>query len=191
MKTYGDDGILHSIYGTRSAYSTPYNQGPIQIYELPRNPDETPAARLLEQDAGTLSRMVSQRVGGADDSVVQQLFGGQAGRLKFSLEHAVNLLNERRHLHKRLIGDINHRHMQIQERLFGARLHGRLDGYKNALRLEQTLLQLDEQRRREELQFWKDTVDIREGLFESAGDYHALRMRMSLFEGLDGGIPDV
>ena len=47
--------------------------------------------------------------------------------------------------------------------------------------LQSQLLQLEQQRREEELAFWKDTVELRKELFESATDYRNTRHRYSIF----------
>jgi len=52
--------------------------------------------------------------------------------------------------------------------------------------LERLLLDLESDRRKAELDFWKDTRDIREGLFDKAQGYQATRHRLDLLEGLGG-----
>jgi len=141
----------------------------------------------MKGDAETLAKMLTPVYLPADASISDQLFGPQAHQHKCSLEHLANLLSERSKLHKRHADLISHRDMEIQKSLFGARLHGRLDGYRLATRLEQGLAQLDGQRLREETQFWKDTAELRDRLFEAAGEYQALRHRSSLLEGVEAG----
>jgi len=139
----------------------------------------------MQHDAVTLAELLTPSQISEGESTAELVFGPPAHRLRLQLEHVANLIAERSRLHKRQRDDIDHRHLQIQERLFGARLHGKLDGYRTAIKLEQVLLQLDELRRREELQFWKDTVELRDRVFEQASDYHALQQRRALLGNLD------
>jgi hypothetical protein len=93
-----------------------------------------------------------------------------------------NLFFERCKLNKQHIQDIDHRHMQIQEKKFGAELN--LDA-KRLSNLEGQLLQLEQSRRDEELAFWKDTVELREKLFENSVDYRAAKHRESIFSDVE------
>lgn len=187
IERYGGYEAITALYASPSPYRPEScNMAPLGYGQLwPEQQAES--AISLAKDAQTLAQMLQPIYVSPDSPIADQLFGGQGRQLKLSLEHLVNLINERRHLHKRHIADINHTHMHMQERLFGAQLHGRLDGYRNALRMEQVLTQLDEQKRREELQCWKDTMEIREQMVEAAKEYGALRHRMSLLQGLEPG----
>ena len=77
--------------------------------------------------------------------------------------------------------------MDVHAQLEGAKRDWRLDNHRLASQLQSTLIQLDEQRHRGELQFWKDTTDLREKLFETAEEYQAGRHRASLLESMDTG----
>ena len=114
------------------------------------------------------------------DPVTEQVFGAQLRRTQYSLEQSTELLNERAALYRQHLRDIDHRRMQIQEELFGARLHAREDGHRRALRLQQTLLQLEGDRRQEALAFWKDATDLRKSSLEHSGEYDALRHRVRM-----------
>lgn len=141
----------------------------------------------MRNDAETLARLLAPIHIPDDDNMAYRVFGSQTKQQKLSLEHSLNLLRERSALHERHIDDIERRHQKMQERLFGARLHGRADAYRRADRFEQTITQLDEQRRKEELAFWKDTAEIRDKLFEAGKEYQALLHRTSLLSGLEPG----
>ena len=174
-------------YGLASDYADPSSPSPQSRYSL----QWPPAIRSeeMEQDALTLARFLAPVAHTDNTPVSEQVFGSQKRQLRLSLEHALNLMNERGQLHQRHMSDINHRHMQIQEKLFGARLHGRLDNYKRATMLERVLVQMDEQRRKEEIGCWKDTVELRQMLFESAKEYQAVRHRANLLGDTDV-VPD-
>lgn len=190
MNRYGVYGATGSVYAIPSPYrNEELLPAPLSYGQSWAN-EATQDTLSFGRDADTLAQMLTPVDIPQDSPIADQLFGGQSRQLRFSLEHFVNLLNERGKLHKRHIADINHRHMHVQGRLFGARLHGRLDGYKNATRFEQMIAQLDEQKRREELQFWKDSMEVRELMFEAAKEYHALSHRAALFRGLEPvGVP--
>ena len=69
----------------------------------------------------------------------------------------------------------------MQEKLFGAKINSAADKGKRLSSLEGLLLQLESQRRDEELAFWKDTVELREKLFEGAVTYKDANHRYSVF----------
>lgn len=185
MDRYGGFGAISNLYASPSPYpDVPLPDSFHRYGQLLIDRADNSAVSLV-RDADTLAALLTPVSLQADTSIAARLFGGQGRQIRFSLEHSANLIYERGQLHKRHIADINHRHMHMQERLFGAQLHGRLDGYKNAARFEQVLAQLEEQKRREELQFWKDTMEIRDKMFEQSGEYHALRHRMDLFKDLE------
>ena len=115
------------------------------------------------------------------DSLAGQVFGSLQRQEYDNLRHRANVMQERIKLHHRHLDDIDHRHLQIQEMLFGVKLHKTPDTLKRQSTLEGQLLQLESQRREEELGFWKDTVELREKLFEGASDYTANRQRYDMF----------
>ena len=82
--------------------------------------------------------------------------------------------------------DIDHRHLQIQEQLFGVKINNSPDKARRQSNLESQLLQLEQQRRDEELAFWKDTVELRQGVFESAAAFKDAKHRYSVFSGVEG-----
>jgi len=102
-----------------------------------------------------------------------------------NLRHAGNLFHERCRLHKQHIRDIDHRHSQILERLFLAKINSAPDSVRRLSNLENQLLQLESQRRDAELAFWKDTVELRDKLFEGAGAYKAAEHNYSVFAGVE------
>lgn len=167
-------GFLYSDHLERSA-TAPY------VVFQPR--DETPD--MFRRDFETLAKMLRPVYLPSDAPLAQQVFGGQMQRQRLSVEHILNLINERTVLHRRILDDIAHSHMDVQGQLYGARLHAKTDDHARELRVERLLFQLDEQRRREEVDFWKDTSELREKLFETAGEYQALRHRTSVLDTLE------
>ena len=96
-----------------------------------------------------------------------------------------NLFYERCKLNKQHIQDIDHRHLEIQEKKFGVEINLTPDNSKRLSNLEGQLLQLEQARREEELAFWKDTVELREKLFENSVDYRAAKHRGSIFSDVE------
>ncbi len=110
-------------------------------------------------------------------TLADQVFGSQARRERLSLQQLTHLLYDRGLLHKKHLCDIDHRHMDCQERLFIAReLSPNADSRQQAS-LERLLVQLEKDKRDEELGFWKDTLTLRQELLEKAGEYRATRDR--------------
>jgi hypothetical protein len=118
-------------------------------------------------------------------SLSDQIFGQEMKQQQFNLKHFSNLFYERCRLHHQHIGDIQHRHMQIQEDLYAAIINKFPDRQKRQSNLESQLLQLENSKRDEELAFWKDTADLREKLFETAGLYRNAKNRYSIFSDLE------
>jgi len=148
-------------------------------------PDSSYFAKL-RPDAELLQRVLHQDMEKARASVAEEVFGSQKELEYTSMKHLVNLLQERSTLHQQHLYDIDHRHLQIQEELFGVRINNSPDRAKRLTPLEGQLLQLEQQRREEELAFWKDTVDLREKLFEGASAYKAAKHRYSVFSQVEG-----
>jgi hypothetical protein len=142
----------------------------------------------MKADANTLAKVLQPVHLSQYSTVAEQVFGAQNQQSKLSLEHIVNLLTERAQLHKRHLDDIQRRHLDVHSQLFGAKLHSKLDNHKRAMTLQTTILKLDEQRRNEELAFWKDTAELRNQFFEAAGEYSASRHRVSLLEDIESGV---
>ena len=118
-------------------------------------------------------------------SIADQVFGNQKQQEYTSLRHLSNLLQERAKFNRQHISDIDHRHMQIQEKLFGVEINHFPDKARRQSNLESQLLQLEQQRRDEELAFWKDTVELRQGLFESSAAYKNAMHRYLVFSDVE------
>ena len=118
--------------------------------------------------------------------ISQQIFGNEAKQQHIGIEHLANLFYERCKLHKKHVDDITHSHLQIQGNLYGAVINHNADRAKRMSSLETQLLQLESAKREEELAFWKDTAELREKLFESAGSYRDAMQRYNLFASMEG-----
>ena len=136
-----------------------------------------PDAVLLEKSLSTIEK--------PSYSIADQVFGNQKEQQYIGLKHLSHLFYERAMLHQQHTRDIDHRHIQIQEKLFGVQINNFPDKARRQSNLESQLLQLEQQRRDEELSFWKDTVEIREKLFESANAYKQAKHRYSVFSDVE------
>jgi len=138
----------------------------------------------FKPDAALLEKAMSLVEKTARYSIADQVFGNQKQLEYLGLRHLANLFYERCQLHKQHIKDIDHRHIEIQEKKFGVEINNFPDRGKRLSNLESQLLQLEQQRREEELAFWKDTAELREKLFEKAAAYRAINQRYSIFSGV-------
>ena len=118
-------------------------------------------------------------------TISDQIFGNEMKQQYFGLKHLANLFHERCKLHKRHVDDIRHRHLQIQSDKYCVIINKSPDSTKRLSSLESQLLQLENAKREEELVFWKDTADVREKLFETAGLYRNAKHRYSIFSGME------
>jgi hypothetical protein len=173
---YGNDERSEA-YGAVSGYA-------VAVYPV----EDTPAvAHFMERDAGSLADFLAPVEISAYAPISEQIFGEQSRQSKISLEHILNLMNERARIHKRHMDDIEERHRQLHGQLFGAQLHSKEDNHKREMGLQTTLMRLDTERRKEELTFWKDSSDLRESLFELAKEYQAARHRTALLGDVESG----
>lgn len=132
-------------------------------------------------DADLLQKALSPLEKAAAGNIADQVFGNQKNLEYLSLKHLSNLFYERCRLHEQHIQDIDHRHLEIQEKKFGVEITPNPLNAKRLSTLEGQLLQLEQQRRDEELSFWKDSAELREKMFEKAGLYRAAKQRYSVF----------
>jgi hypothetical protein len=118
-------------------------------------------------------------------TLADQVFGHQKREHRTSLKHLVNLLYERSRLYHRHLADIDDRLIDCHSRLSIARMlsPGRPD--LEQVNLERLIVALEKDRRKTELDFWKDSKDLREGLFEQAIEYGAASRRARMLSGLE------
>ena len=119
-------------------------------------------------------------------NVADRVFGSELKRHQFDLTHSANLFQERCQLHQNHLQDIDYQHTKVQEKVFW--LEENLtypDRLRRLTNLKSQLFQLAHQRREEELAFWKDTVELRKQLFETASGYRDTRRRYSMFSAID------
>ena len=132
-------------------------------------------------DAELLQKALSPTKKSDNYSIADQVFGNQKQSEYLGLRHLANLFYERCKLHKQHIKEIDSSHINVQEKKFGAEINHTPENSKRLTGLEGQLLQLEQSRRDEEIAFWKDTVELREKLFEGASTYKDANHRYSVF----------
>jgi hypothetical protein len=64
-------------------------------------------------------------------------------------------------------------------------MHFPIDAGRTQQNLERLVLQLEQERRTEEINFWKDAAEIRQQLFADAGLYCATKRRENMLVGVE------
>ena len=172
------------MYFQQNAYSTQKHQDKYCKPPLLQWPSNGYFEKL-KPDADLLQKALKPETNYERKSISEQIFGNQMKLQYTGLKHTANLFYERCNLHKQHIQNIDCRHIEAQERKFGVEINNFPDKTKRLSNLENQLLQLESQRRDEELGFWKDTVELRDKLFESADDYRAAKHRYSVFSDVE------
>ena len=139
----------------------------------------------LKPDAELLQRALKPEKNIEEKTVSEQIFGNEIKQQSIDLYHTANLFYERCRLHRNHTAEIDRRHIEIQEKKFGVEINKTPDRAKRLSNLESQLLQLEGQRREEELAFWKDTVELRASLFENSADYRAAKQRSDIFSDVE------
>lgn len=167
----------------RSSGLLQYGQAPVREYVIswPADINSAPFQRDSELFQEILSVPSSSY-----DSLASRIFGNQLRQQKLSVRHLGNLFYERASLYSRHVRDITSRHMNVQEEIYKERLMSPVQASRRQVALEAMLVDLEKEKRKEELEFWKDSKDVREALFESAGDYQSSSHRVHMLQGFGG-----
>jgi len=118
-------------------------------------------------------------------TVSEQIFGSQARQQKIGLKHLANILYERALLHRNHLKDIDRRLMDCHEKLSILKMHFALDGGRSQQNLEKLVIELEKQRHEEEINFWKDSTEVREKLFENVFAYGAIQRRQNMLSSVE------
>ena len=169
---------LRKLYSEQSQYSA--KKPEIQYPPLLQWPEKGYFEKF-KLDANLLQKALSPLEKSTNYSIADQVFGNQKESKYLGLKHLANLFYERCKLHKQHIKEIDSTHITVQEKLFGVKINNFPDKARRLSSLEGLLLQLESQRRDEELKFWADTVELREKLFEGASTYKDAKHRYSVF----------
>ena len=140
----------------------------------------------FRSDAALLKQAFTAYDNTGASTVAEQVFGNQARDQRIGLLHKSNILYERAFLHSKHLKEIDRHLMNCHERLSILKMHFPLDGGRTQQNLEKTVLQLEQERRTEEINFWKDSAEIRGKIFEDAGIYSATKRRENMLSGVEG-----
>ncbi len=136
-------------------------------------------------DAALLKEALSFDHCPPDATLAERVFGSQARHEKIGLGHLGNVLYERALLHKKRLRDIDWRLTDCLDRLSVVKMNFPLGGGKPEQHLEKLIIDLEKQRHDEDIRFWKDSVEIRQQLFEGAATYGAATRRKNMLYGLE------
>lgn len=139
----------------------------------------------FRSDAALLKQALTAYANPEVSTVAAQVFGNQAREQRIGLQHQANVLYERALLHATHLKEIDRRLMNCHEKISILKMHFPIDGGRTQQNLERLVLQLEQERRTEEINFWKDTAEIREKLFEDAGAYSATKRRENMLCGVE------
>ena len=131
------------------------------------------------------------RTPGQSDALADQVFGRQMQHARLGVKRLLQFLDERCGLHYRHMREISHEDIKCQEQLFISKISSPMDGGRRQSNLEKLLIQIESDKRREELQFWKDTFEIRQLIFEKVQEYAQTKDRAAMLgsvEGENGGV---
>lgn len=142
-------------------------------------------ARQFKRDTEVIHESLSPPDHAPGD-LAAEVFGRQLRGEKLSTRHLASVLYERAGLYARHVGDIDHRLNKVQNELFRLQTIAPYDLDRDRLALERLLTQLESDRRQAELDFWKDTRDIRHELLERTQSYQASKHRADLLIGPGG-----
>ena len=168
--TYGS--FIPSSYGSPSGAS---GASPAPRY-LARNDDTYPGSGTYETDPFPL-----QQAGGLQD----RIFGSQLHAQEYTLSHLDDTLDQRKELHRRHLKQLKRRIFELQQDLSVANLHASGPVDKDRIKLKSQINQLEKQKRKEELDYWKDVAEIKKDTLETALQHEAARRRADLFQGLE------
>jgi len=139
----------------------------------------------LRPDAILLRQALTPYVSPETSTTAEQVFGALVRQQKIGLRHNSNTLYERAQLDAKHLKEINRRLMDCHEKLWILKLHFPIDAGRTQQNLERLVVQLEQERRTEEINFWKDITEIRQKLFEDASAYSATKRRKDMLYGVE------
>jgi len=180
---YNKADELRELYFQHSQYSAtePKNPSYDSLLQWPSNG----YFGTLKPDAWLLREALTPYKLLESSTVAEQVFGTQARQQKLGLKHLANIFYERALLDAKHLKEIDRRLMNCHEKLSIFKMHFPVDAGRTQQNLERLVVQLEEERRAEEINFWKDTTEIRQKLFEDAGAYSATRRRRDMLYGVE------
>ena len=132
---------LRNLYFQQSQYSAKQEEKKYEHPPLLQWPANGYFDRL-RPDADLLQKALSPVDKYKTDKLSEQVFGNEMKQQQVNLKHSANLFYEQCELNKSHIRDIDDRHLQIQEKLYGVVINNYPDRAKRLSTLEGQLTQL-------------------------------------------------
>jgi hypothetical protein len=139
----------------------------------------------LRPDAILLRQALTPYVSPEASTTAEQVFGNQARQQRIGLQHQSNVLYERAFLHAKHLKEVDRRLMDCHKKLSILKMHFPIDAGRTQQNLERLVVQMEQERRTEEINFWKDTAEIRQKLFEDVNAYSATKRRKDMLYGVE------
>ena len=135
----------------------------------------------IRQDLETLKAYTHVTYPKIEGTLADKVFGQQVEVQKASGHHLSNLLSERWRLYRDHIGELRDEISRLKNRLYLASRPYVIDHPMRQANLERNLLKLESDARKEEIDFWKDSMEIRDKLLDVAHEYRKGVTRSRLF----------
>jgi len=182
---YNRIGELRELYFQQSQYAVNPTLAAERPYDSLLQWPSNDYFDRLRPDAILLRQALTPYVNPKTSTIAEQVFGNQARQQKIGLKHLANILYERAFLHAKHLKEIDRRLMHSHEKLSILKMHFPIDAGRTQQNLERLVVQMEQERRTEEVDFWKDTTEIRQKLFEEAGAYSATKRRKDMLYGVE------
>ncbi len=168
-----------------SAYSPFAHPGLTAISESdPQpNPDSQTSPLNLECPESTFYRPAFSNPSAQPSSLADRVFGRQLQQGSFELRLSAATASRRAEVHEAQMEEMDELHNEVFNQLNFARRPYRLTTPQQIGQLQRMMHQLESDRRREELAYWKDMAEIRQQSLEQAFEYRATRDRYGLLGG--------
>lgn len=111
------------------------------------------------------------------DTLSEQIFGREINHAGLSVDRLNQMLYERCSLHYLHLKDIRHRHMKCQCERFCLKLNSPDQDGRRWASIDSMLAQLETEKRREDLTWWKDTTEIRNTIWDKRWEYDKAKGR--------------
>jgi hypothetical protein len=183
--TYNKPAELRNMYFQQSLYTANSTLAAERSYDSLLQWPLNGYFDRLRPDAILLRQALTPYASPETSTVAEQVFGNQARQQRIGLKHLANILYERALLDAKHLKEIDRRLMDCHEKLWILKLHFPIDAGRTQQNLERLVVQLEQERRTEEINFWKDTTEIRQKLFEDAGAYSATKRRKDMLYGVE------
>lgn len=119
-------------------------------------------------------------------TLAQRIFGAQIGQNRFSARHFDTLLDERLRLYREHQADLQEEINQLRNRLKISGGPYSIVPAQVTSNLQRNLLKLEADQRKHQIDFWKDSTEIRAKLLENTLDYQSTQNRVRILDSLGG-----